>query len=172
MEARFALLEKTFDGVGWRTREFLAAARTARDFALDTYDQIHMPNWTDDRVILLGDAAWCASPLSGLGTALGLSGAAALADAFGDGSGLGDDRVRAQLLAEYERRMRPRVTAAQKLIPGRVDMVAPKTRFGIRFNALVMRIVQWPILLPLMAKVAGDSGHLTEPSREAVASKR
>jgi 2-polyprenyl-6-methoxyphenol hydroxylase-like FAD-dependent oxidoreductase len=156
VQGRLDLLDRVFDGVGWRTDEFLAAARTAPDFALDTYDQVHMPTWVNGRVVLIGDAAWCASPLSGLGTALGLRGAAMLADALAGTVGLPD------ALAGFERTMRPVATAAQKLIPGRVDMIAPKGWLGIRLNALIMRVLQWPILLPLMAKVAGDRGHATE----------
>ncbi|BCY10112.1 FAD-dependent monooxygenase [Actinoplanes sp. L3-i22] len=167
--ARFALLDQEFAGVGWRTREFLDAARSAPDFALDTYDQIHMPAWSDGRVVLLGDAAWCASPLSGLGTALGLRGAAVLAETLGDGSVLTDDRSRAAALADFEQAMRPRVTAAQKLLPGRVSMIAPRGRLGIQLNALAMRVVQWPVLLPLIAKLAGDTGHATEQPAAATA---
>lgn len=158
-EERFALLDRTFAGVGWRAAEFLEAARGACDFALDTYDQVQMPSWSDGRVVLLGDAAWCPSPLSGLGTALGLRGAAALADALGDGSGSTGTGALTSAFAAYEKEMRPRATAAQKLIPGRVNMVAPRGRIGIRVNALVMRVAQWPILTPLIAKGAADLGH-------------
>jgi 2-polyprenyl-6-methoxyphenol hydroxylase-like FAD-dependent oxidoreductase len=159
LPARFDLLDREFDGVGWRSREFLEAARIAPDFALDTYDQMHMPGWASGRVILIGDAAWCASPLSGLGTALGLRGAAALADALAGLSDVADDDALATALAEFTDEMRPRVTAAQKLIPGRVSMIAPRGRIGIWMNALMMRVIQWRILLPLMARVAAESGH-------------
>ncbi|BEL06519.1 hypothetical protein Q0Z83_047100 [Actinoplanes sichuanensis] len=57
-EARFALLDRTFAGAGRRTPEFLAAARTAPDFALDTYDQIVVVDgWRRGRVVLLGPAS-------------------------------------------------------------------------------------------------------------------
>lgn len=160
-EAQLALLDATFAGAGWRSDEFLAAARRADDFALDTYDQIHLDCWADGRVLLLGDSAWCASPLSGLGTALGLRGAASLAAAL-DAAGVGDDpsdsRVAAATTA-FTADMRPRVTAAQKLLPGRVEMAAPRTTLGIRANALLMRLIQAPALAPLMAKAAADNGH-------------
>lgn len=134
-EARFALLERTFAGVGWRTAEFLAAARTAPDFALDTLDQVVVDGgWHRDRIVLLGDSAWCASPLSGLGTALALHGAETLAKALISGH--------PQALAEYERNMRPRVEAAQKMFPGRVAMYAPRTRRGISVMTGAMRLVQ------------------------------
>ncbi|GAB3391788.1 FAD-dependent monooxygenase [Humibacter soli] len=158
LPARFALLDSVFAGVGWRTKEFLEAARSAPDFALDTYDQVHMPVWHDGRVTLIGDAAWNASPLSGLGTALALQGAEALATALGDGSTIADDQARDALLATYEQSMRPRVTAAQKLLPGRVDMIAPKGWLSIRLNALIMKVIQWRVLRPAIAQAVRGRG--------------
>ena len=166
--AQLAALEAAFASVGWRSREFLDAARTADDFALDTYDQIHVADsWSNGRVVLVGDAAWCASPLSGLGTALGLRGAAELAAAL-----IAHD-VRSEPTPErisvatsaFETAMRPRAAAAQKLLPGRVGMIAPKSRLGIRGNALLMRVVQARVLLPAIGLLAGGRGH--EPARSA-----
>lgn len=159
-EAQFALLDEAFAGVGWRAAEFLAAARTAPDFALDTYEQIRLPAWSSGRIALVGDSAWCTSPLSGLGTALGLRGAAELARAL-DRAGARDapDRLPAAL-RDYERVMRPRADAAQRLLPGRIDMVAPRGRLGILTNALLMRVIQLPILQGLVTRVGADSGHV------------
>ncbi|MEV6350857.1 FAD-dependent monooxygenase, partial [Actinoplanes sp. NPDC051851] len=162
-EARFALLERTFAGVGWRTAEFLAAARQAPDFALDTYDQTAVDRWHRGRVVLLGDSAWCASPLSGLGTALALQGAEALAstllsgDSSADGSPAGASSADGPLAA-YERRMRPRVDAAQKMFPGRIAMYAPRTRTGIRVMTGVMRAVQWGPIAGVLGRLAATHG--------------
>jgi len=76
------------------------------------------------------------------------------------------------MLRDYERAMRPRAVAAQRLIPGRVGMVAPKGRIGIRLNALVMRVIQWRVLLPLIARTAGDRGHATERAAESAPTPR
>ncbi|MFD8500648.1 FAD-dependent monooxygenase [Amycolatopsis sp. NPDC059657] len=157
-EARFALLERTFADVGWRTREFLDAAATASDFALDTLDQVHMPAWHDGRVVLVGDSAWCASPLSGLGTALALRGADELASALREAG----NRL-PEALAAFESAMRPRVASAQKLPPGRVAAAAPKSKWGIRFNAWVMRTVQSKPLRPLVNRAFAATEHGREP---------
>jgi 2-polyprenyl-6-methoxyphenol hydroxylase-like FAD-dependent oxidoreductase len=152
--AQFALLERTFAGVGWRAAEIVARARDADDFALDTFDQIAVPTWHDGRVVLLGDSAWCASPLSGLGTALALLGAEALATGLGDGTA-----SIAQAFAAYEERMRPPATRARKLLPGRVAMFAPMTRFGIRSWAVVWTVAQWRLVAPVLRWVLADRGH-------------
>ncbi|MFK0191491.1 FAD-dependent monooxygenase [Kitasatospora sp. NPDC090308] len=158
-EARFALLERTFADVGWRATEFLAAARQAEDFALDTFDQVQMPSWRDGRVVLLGDSAWCASPLSGLGTALALRGAAELAAALKSADVPSDPRRLPAALASYERAMRPRVTSAQQLPPGRVASMAPATALGIRANALAMRALQSRPLRPLVRRAMAGTEH-------------
>jgi 2-polyprenyl-6-methoxyphenol hydroxylase-like FAD-dependent oxidoreductase len=156
-ESRLALLHHVFGTVGWRTPELLAAASAAGDFTLDTYDQVRVPSWVAGRVVLLGDAAWCASPLSGLGTALALRGATALADALGSPPVQGTRLATA--LRSYEQTMRPAAEAAQRLIPGRVNMVAPRRRSGIAANAIAMRVLQWRILTPMIRRLGQQRGH-------------
>ena len=158
-EARFALLERTFADAGWRTAELLAAARAADDFALDTYDQVRMDAWSQGRVVLLGDSAWCASPLSGLGTALALRGAATLADVLG--AGVPDDVPGA--LAAYESAMRPVTDRAQAMYPGRVRSFAPRTRAGIRVMTALMRLVQRGPVGAFLTRHVGDYGRSDAP---------
>ncbi|MBZ4320155.1 FAD-dependent monooxygenase [Streptomyces huiliensis] len=158
-EARFALLERTFADVGWRTAEFLDAARQADDFALDTFDQVHVPRWHAGRTVLLGDSAWCASPLSGLGTALALRGAAELAAALRAVGAPADTAGVPSALAAFERTMRPRATSARQLPPGRVASMAPKSALGIRANALAMRALQSKAARPLVHRALAGTEH-------------
>lgn len=139
--ARLALLSDVFADVGWRAAEFLQAAPLAHDFALDTYDQIAVPIWHKGRVVLLGDSAWCASPLSGAGTALALLGAEALATQLNGAGNLATDQLEVAL-ASYQQKMTPATTAARKLPPGRVPLYVPRTRVGIHISAWVMRAIQ------------------------------
>ncbi|MFI9645647.1 FAD-dependent monooxygenase [Streptomyces sp. NPDC052040] len=157
--AQLALLDKVFADVGWRAPEFLAAARSAPDFALDTFDQIHVPTWYDGRVVLLGDSAWCASPLSGLGTALALRGAAELADAIEAADALRLPHRLSDALVAFEREMRPRALAAQRLFPGRVRQAAPRTEFGIHATAWLIRQVQDPRLEKVFRRLMAGRGH-------------
>ncbi|CAL9333730.1 Kynurenine 3-monooxygenase [Streptomyces sp. enrichment culture] len=162
--ARFALLDEVFADVGWRAAEFLAAARVAPDFALDTFDQVRVPRWHDGRVVLLGDSAWCASPLSGLGTALALRGAAELADALGSAAVSEHPDRLSGALAAFERSMRPRTRAAQRLFPGRVRQAAPVTERGIRVNAWIIRQLQSRPVRKAVGRVAARHGQ--DPSAD------
>ncbi|WP_213815737.1 FAD-dependent monooxygenase [Glaciihabitans sp. dw_435] len=143
--AQLDLLERTFRDVGWRAAEIVSRAPNAADFALDTYDQIAVPKWHDGRVVLLGDSAWCASPLSGLGTALALLGAEVLAQELADGTEpIGD------AFARYEDRMRRPAQEARKLLPGRVGMFVPMTQLGIRVWAVIWKAAQWRVAAPIL----------------------
>ena len=82
----------------------------ALDWYFDKAAQIDMPRWSQGRVVLVGDAAYCASPMSGQGTSLALIGAYVLAGELAAASG---DCLRA--FAEYESAMRPFIKANQAL---------------------------------------------------------
>jgi len=155
--AQEALLRSTFAGVGWRAAELLDGVAGADDFALDTYDQIHADRWHDGRVVLLGDSAWCSSPLSGLGTALALEGAYVLSGLLVAGEAAGTPVETS--LARYEELMRPRTVAAQRLLPGRVPSYAPRTALGIRAAAAVYRLVQTRPAVAVIGRLAARSGH-------------
>lgn len=157
-EAQQELVRQNFSSVGWRTDELLDAMPTATDFAIDTFDQIQMDTWHRGRVILLGDSAWCASPLSGLGTALALRGAESLAgELVGEASHAAP--VWSNAFRRFETGMRPTATAAAKLLPGRVRSYAPRTSWGIRVVARIMRVVQNPLLDRLTTRIGSGRGH-------------
>jgi 2-polyprenyl-6-methoxyphenol hydroxylase-like FAD-dependent oxidoreductase len=83
---------------------------TASDWYFDTAAQIDMPRWSEGRVVLVGDAAYCASPMSGQGTSIALIGAHVLAGELAAASG-----DHAPAFAEFENMMRPFVAANQAL---------------------------------------------------------
>lgn len=110
----------------WRIPELLAAAREDPDLYFDSISQIDMPRWHQGRVALLGDAAYCASPLSGRGTSLAMTGAWYLAQALRDHP---DDVETA--LRQYERDQRPHVTRAQATAGPGGDLLMPATQDAI-----------------------------------------
>ncbi|MET8701532.1 FAD-dependent monooxygenase [Kitasatospora sp. NPDC004723] len=93
----------------WETPRLLDALYRSTDFYADVMAQVHLDTWSAGRTVLVGDAAHCASPLSGQGTSLALVGAYVLADELAGGP---DHRA---AFARYERRMRPFVALNQAL---------------------------------------------------------
>jgi 2-polyprenyl-6-methoxyphenol hydroxylase-like FAD-dependent oxidoreductase len=77
--AQKQLLAEQMTDLGWLTARILAHLDDTPDFYLDQVAQVVMERWHDGRVGLIGDAAYCASPMSGQGTGLALVGAYLLA---------------------------------------------------------------------------------------------
>ena len=78
-EAQFAEVERRMADDGWVRPQLLKFMRNADDFYFDEMSQIVMDHWSIGRVALVGDAAYCCSPLSGQGTSVALLGAYILA---------------------------------------------------------------------------------------------
>ncbi|MEU7280402.1 FAD-dependent monooxygenase [Streptomyces sp. NPDC045431] len=95
----------------WEPHRLAEAALAAPDFYCDAMAQIRMDRWSHGRMVLLGDAGYCASPFSGQGTSLALVGAYVLADALAQAPGA-DHRA---AFARYESVMRPFVELNQAL---------------------------------------------------------
>ena len=130
------LVAERFAGLGWRTPALVAAAATADDFYFDSITQVHLDRWSTGRVVLVGDAGCCPSPLTGMGTSLALVGAYVLAGELALAAG---DHQAA--FAGYEARMRPYVRQGQQLPPGGIDGYAPPSAFRIRSRILSTRLM-------------------------------
>ncbi|MBM7863604.1 FAD-dependent monooxygenase [Lentzea nigeriaca] len=110
IEGQKRLLREQVADLGWLTPRILAHLDDAPDFYLDQVAQVVMDRWSDGRVGLIGDAAFCASPMSGQGTGLALVGAYLLA---GELAAAKWDPVAG--FAGYEERMRSFVEANQEM---------------------------------------------------------
>jgi 2-polyprenyl-6-methoxyphenol hydroxylase-like FAD-dependent oxidoreductase len=155
--AQKALVAELFAGAGWEVPRLIDAMHAADDFVLDSMAQVQLPAWSRGRVVLLGDAAWCPTPLTGLGTSLALVGAYVLAGE------LAADAEPAAALRRYERVMRPYVASAQKLPPGGVKAFAPTSAVPIRLRAASMRwMTRWP-LKGLIARQFGKAADIALP---------
>lgn len=103
-------IQRRFSGTGRFAEQLLVAMQGSSDFYCDEMAQIVMDAWTRDRVALVGDAAHCASPMSGQGTSLALIGAYVLAEELAAADG--DHRRGFQ---RYEARLRQYVLDTQAL---------------------------------------------------------
>jgi 2-polyprenyl-6-methoxyphenol hydroxylase-like FAD-dependent oxidoreductase len=134
-------LAAAFKDVGWRVPAMLDAMWGADDFVLDTIAQVKVDQWWRGRVVLLGDAAYCGSPLTGLGTSTSIVGAYVLAGELKANA----DKYEAAF-RNYQEVMRAYVTEAQKLPPGGVNSYLPKSRMMIALRDLSMRMMtRWPM---------------------------
>jgi 2-polyprenyl-6-methoxyphenol hydroxylase-like FAD-dependent oxidoreductase len=105
-----AFLRDTYNNLGWESDKLLDFIGSSEDFYFDSITQVKMNAWTKDRVALLGDCGYCASPLSGQGTSLALVGAYILA---GELKEAGADYKLA--FDQYNQQLKPYVEANQSL---------------------------------------------------------
>jgi 2-polyprenyl-6-methoxyphenol hydroxylase-like FAD-dependent oxidoreductase len=60
LAAQRALLTRTFTGTGWVADQVVADLQDSTDLVVEELGQARMDSWSSGRVVLLGDAAWCA----------------------------------------------------------------------------------------------------------------
>ncbi|MFD8386457.1 FAD-dependent monooxygenase [Streptomyces sp. NPDC059679] len=118
-----AAVTEHFTGNGWQSERLLHDMRHAPDFYFDSVGQVHMDSWTRGRIALLGDAAYCPSSLSGMGSGLALVGAYVLAGELA--AAHGDHHV---AFARYEEEMREYATGCQKMGDGVAKLMVPGNR--------------------------------------------
>jgi 2-polyprenyl-6-methoxyphenol hydroxylase-like FAD-dependent oxidoreductase len=121
----------------------------APDFYFDSVSQIRMDRWCSGRTALLGDAAHCASPLSGMGSGLAVVGAYVLA---GELAAAGNDHRAA--FARYEARMRDYVTRCQKSALPAGRWFVPRSRPQIWLRNQNFRML---VHMPWKGLIAGVS---------------
>src|SRR3984885_13457545 len=63
-EQQKEILRESFREEGWEAQRLLEWMESAPDFYFDSVSQVKMDHWSAGRCVLLGDAAYCASPLS------------------------------------------------------------------------------------------------------------
>ena len=135
LDAQRRLVAGAFAREGWEIPTLLESMWQASDFYFDSVSQIHMDRWSEGRTVLLGEAAYCASPLSGLGTGLAMIGAYVLA---GELSAASDHRT---AFGKYEERMRGYARACQKSALGAGKWFVPKSPARIWFRNLNFRLL-------------------------------
>lgn len=117
-----------FRDAGWQTEtdRFLEGMKTTDNFYCQEAVQVCTETWHKGRVVLLGDAAHCPSPFTGMGTTSSLVGAYVLAGEINRNT-----ENLAQAFANYDETLRPFVNEIQRFYPFALGLAMPKTQWGI-----------------------------------------
>ncbi|KAG6135185.1 hypothetical protein E4U38_001991 [Claviceps purpurea] len=132
-----------------QTSRLLDAMKTTDDFYAN--EVVHVLNnaWSKGRVVLLGDAAFCPSSMSGKGTSAAMVGAYVLAGEIARCSG--DDCDVEAALARYSATLHPYIDQMPKPNPGLAWMI-PKSTTGLKALNLALglaskcnvpKLIQW-----------------------------
>lgn len=159
VEAQRTALRARYRDAGWIAPRILDGLDETGELYVDHLSQVRLPHWSSGRVVLLGDAAWCATPISGMGASLALTGAYLLAGEIASAADLSD------AFAGYESAMRPMVDRAQKLPPGTPRLAHPTSAAGVRLLRTATRIAGSAPVRALAERVPKPHGG-DEPLRE------
>ena len=122
-------------GAGWEVDELLEAMMSSEDFYCERLGLVKLDSWSKGRVVLVGDAAYCPSVNTGMGTTSSIVGAYILAGEISKHSkespdGTTDLRV---ALEAYDSKFRPFMQQVQRGI-SKEDLnwnMFPESAFGI-----------------------------------------
>ncbi len=141
--AQKRLLRERFGNSGWECRKILDALEGVDNLYFDRVSQIRMGpqpgSWSQGRIGLVGDAAFCVSLLAGQGSALAMAAAYILAGELHRSHG---DYVRA--FAEYQKLFGPFVLKKQRSALRFAGSFAPKSKFALHLRNLVMNLMRIP----------------------------
>ncbi|WP_405097614.1 FAD-dependent monooxygenase [Micromonospora sp. NBC_01412] len=114
-------------------RYVLDSLPQATDYLFDSVHQVRMPRWSQGRVMLLGDAAWCLNLYSGMGASASLKGGAELGRALRENP----DDINAAM-GVWEARLRPFITKHQRTTRLKQQMLVPTNRCFAAVRSLVV----------------------------------
>jgi len=137
-----SLLRRRFGNSGWECSQILDRLDAAKDLYYDRVSQIRMSSddglWSQGRVILVGDAAFCVSLLAGQGSALAMIAAYLLAGELHCANG-----DYAAAFARYQNRFGSFVARKQRAALRLASSFAPGSRFALFLRNQVMNLMRW-----------------------------
>jgi len=160
--AQEALIRHAIARGGWHAPGILDAMSRADDFYFDELARVEMPSLVNNRVVLIGDAGTCGSPLTGMGTAMALVAAYLLGREIGgvaaSGEGLHDRVALAEALARFERDLVPHLERSRRIPGGSLAAMIPRSRILTAASRINVRILLSRALRPLAKRMFADDG--------------
>jgi 2-polyprenyl-6-methoxyphenol hydroxylase-like FAD-dependent oxidoreductase len=141
-----AMLRERYRDGKWECPRILDELDRTSELYFDRVSQIRMKDWSQGRVALAGDAAFCVSLMAGQGSALAMISAYVLAGELANAGGRHQEAF-----GKYEARLRAFIDAKQRGAKRFAAAFAPKTRWGLGFRNLVIRAFAVPGLSRLAA---------------------
>jgi 2-polyprenyl-6-methoxyphenol hydroxylase-like FAD-dependent oxidoreductase len=146
-EGNKRLFAQRYAGMGWEVPHLLTGLAETPEVYFDSIAQVHLDAYARGRVCLTGDAAWCASPRSGMGTTLAMVGAYLLAHELHTA---GTDYAAA--FNRCQRLMEPYVARCQK---SAIDALKAERFASGRLAPLrnvALRVLRIPLVSKLVAR--------------------
>lgn len=148
LEKRKQLLINKFGHMGGPIPSILGSIEDDTLIYMDTTTQIKMPKWHSKRVLLIGDAAYCLTLVSGQGASLAMGGAFFLAKSL---ESIPPDNIEQALIA-YDARLRPFVNELQNKAENFASRFIPSSHFGLWLTDRMTSLVNVPIVKGFIEK--------------------
>lgn len=132
-----AVFEKQFQGLGWKVPRLVSLMKESDECYFNSLAQVKMPFWSQERVVLVGDAAYS---VQAMGTSLAMVGAYVLAREIDESNG---DYTLA--FDKYENNMRKFVEAAQDLADAN-QQVFTESSIRMKAQLYLLRILPKKII--------------------------
>jgi 2-polyprenyl-6-methoxyphenol hydroxylase-like FAD-dependent oxidoreductase len=149
-EKRAARLRSEFAQCGWIIPELLKDLDAHTAILFDKVSQIQMPKWSQDRVVLIGDACACLTLMAGQGASMAMAEAYVLAEELGRCKG-----NYTQAFTAYQTFLQPIIAQMQKKAAGFARTFVPKSPVEIFLKQWLMKIALIPPIDRLTVKAFG-----------------
>ena len=139
VSAQKAMLWERFGDRAWECPRILRELDRVQDLYFDCVSQIRMDSWSQGRVALVGDAAFCVSLMAGQGAALAMIAAYVLAGELAKADG-----KYMAAFANYEVLLRDFIGSKQRGAEHFASAFAPRTGWGLFLRNQVIRALAIP----------------------------
>ncbi|KAJ5163908.1 Monooxygenase FAD-binding [Penicillium coprophilum] len=143
---------ESFRDAGWQAGRFIEGMNTTENWFCQNAVQIKTNTWHSGRIVLLGDAAHCPSPLTGLGTTSSLVGAYVLAGELSRNQNL------PQAFRNYSMIMRPFIDEVQQVNIGWIRRMVPKSPWTISLFQSIVGLACFLRIPQVISRFSDDGG--------------
>ncbi|MFZ1754757.1 MAG: FAD-dependent monooxygenase [Caldilineaceae bacterium] len=150
-DQKMAALARGLAGSQWVVPKLLELTSADEGLFFDAVSQIHVPNWFQGRVALVGDACQCLTLLAGQGASMGMAGAYLLANELHAADG-----EHTTAFAAYQAKLQPEIMQRQKQAQKLANSFVPNTRFAIWVTHLFMRAAFLPGFRAIVQRQIGS----------------
>ncbi|MFZ0454833.1 MAG: FAD-dependent monooxygenase [Ignavibacteriaceae bacterium] len=155
------ILKKEFADFASPVLEIIDEAAKKEKLFFDQVTQIRIHGkWHKNRVVLIGDAAYCITLLSGQGSSMAMTAAYVLAEQL---KKYGDNV--AQAFENYEEELRPMIETMQKKAVKNAATYVPSTKFNLWIRNLLAPLVFKKIFSTLLIKQLGANNYFERKKR-------
>ncbi|PWY78769.1 monooxygenase [Aspergillus eucalypticola CBS 122712] len=147
VEREKQVMGQVFQDAGWKSEEIIRGMEEADDFYCERMGVVNLDSWSRGRVVLVGDAAYCPSAMTGMGTPCAMVGAYILAGEIGKrcAKGTGSKEHIAETFKSYEDKLKPFMVNVQKGLLDDHDYMSrlPSSTLGITVVYLLFAIASF-----------------------------